>query len=440
MREGGLVAVKVRVDRVPAGEATGDGGGGSPSLPLRIALARLRIDHLEVDTAVAGTVMDLAVDASAELRGTRDGTANLTLTHGADRYAVALTLMSGRLSGEVTLREAAGGLVSTVAGLPDLGAITARATVDGPLDGVGLDLTVQAGLLRAAVRGMVSVTVGDADLRITATAPGMRPNADLRWQAVAVDAALRGPLTAPFAAGTVDIEGLHAGGASVDAIRARITGDTGQVQLRASLDGTRLPGVAPDMLAGLPVNIDAAIRMKDATRPVRLALHHPRLTAEATGTLMPRAAALRLTVPDLAPFAALAGVALQGDTVLDLSLRDDAGATSVSLRGPIRISAEQAPAPAIIGDRGAIDIAATRQGDTVTLTRAEVTGHGLDLSMSRQATPTALTLDWIVRLTDLARLQPTLTGAIEAKGRLSGPANALVLHADVTGSVAGAGC
>jgi len=447
-----LVAGEARIDALTAAAATldrmPDGGetaqtGGVPGLPVRVILARLHVARLTLAEPLAGHAVTVAVDGSADLRSLRDGSATLALRAGADAYQADLHLAADQVKGALSVREGAGGLLSRLADLPDLGTITASATLAGPLDRVALDLTARAGLLDATAQGTLPLTDGSADLAIRVTAPAMAPGPDLRWASIRLETRVRGALAAPSATGSAAIEGLKAYGASIASARVELSGDQRVATASATLEGLELPGPQPRLLAGAPLAATVSVRIADPSRPVRLTIDHPRVGVAGSGTLEPFSVAGQVTLPDLAPLAAFADVELTGSAALRVTVDhalDNAGdMTTLSARGPLRVTGGQQPVAGLIGTDGSVDVALTRQGRRITITRARIDGAAIGVTAAGQVAPDTLALDWTGRLADLGVLRPTLSGAIEARGWVKGPSDSLAAQAEITGSIAGAG-
>src|SRR5581483_6655493 len=135
----------------------------------------------------------------------------------------------------------------------------------------------------------------------------------LSWQSVALDAHVHGPFSKPDATGRLDIEAVKASGAEARRVLVDLAGNAGNVSVRAELDGVRIPGPKPDLLESAPLFASADIRLDQKNRPATFSISHPLLTADGHADTAPSVTgAVSVTVPDLAPLAGAAGVALQG--------------------------------------------------------------------------------------------------------------------------------
>jgi len=444
-----LTAARVQVPRLPmsAPAPAGPAPDSKPfTLPVQVLARRVRVDRVEVGAAVAGTAAVLSLDGSADVASLQAGSADLRLQRldGGGAYAATARIDPASIGLKLDMQEPEGGLVAHLASLPALGPITLKAGLDGPRTGAATTLALTAGPLRAEAKGTLNLDGQAADLDVTGSAPAMSPRADVSWQAINLQARVRGPFTKPDAKGQLRIEGLQAAGAALRRLTADIEGNAGRVGLHAVADGVRLPGSAPDLLAAAPLLLDADARLDDQARPVAFALFHPLLTAKGTaqtgGNL---SVAADVAAPDLQPFAALGGVDLRGRTAAHITMAVEGtaggGATQVELDGTVSVTGGLAPVPALVGQDARLGVSARLAGADLALTRLEFAGKALNVSASGSSKAGVLDADYKLALADLAVAAPTLTGAVRAEGHLSGKPDALSVAATVQGDVGAPG-
>jgi translocation and assembly module TamB len=427
-----LAAAKIAVLRTTVSS------GGSSSSRFGIDMDALHIGRVDIGAALTGTAASLALDGSGAMTATKQGHIML-VAKGVDvagDYHLDARVGAASLDLSLSGREPSHGLISQLAGLPDLGPLSIDAAFAGPRSAITGKLRLAAGQLRASAHGAIDLEHQAADLAVTATAPAMTPRPDLSWQSIVLDAKIDGPFKQPAVSGTLDIAALKAMGASIADIAAKIQGDSGAVRLRAMLNAVRIPGPRPDLLAANPVQITAEMRLDQPTRPLRFALTHPLITADGkavtAGSLNGR---LKLDLPNLMPLAMLAGTDLQGHTVLNLTaaLRD--GTTYLDASGVVGVTGGMAPVPALIGDAAQLAISAAATGANVTLSHLEFGGRKIKISAAGIINAKALALDWALALSDLTSALPTLAGALQLQGRVTGPANDLTATADLSGTL-----
>src|SRR6185437_11812469 len=149
------------------------------------------------------------------------------------------------------------------------------------------------------------------------------------------------------------------GGGSVRQIAADITGKDGSVELKASATGLRLPS-APDLFAASPVELRARAVLKDPRRPVSFAISHPLLTASGDiDTAGGLSGSATMTLPSLAPYAAIAGTDLKGRTDLATHFAQQGdGAIQIGAEGTIGLTGGLPPAVALVGDKATLALTA----------------------------------------------------------------------------------
>lgn len=433
-----LQARQVDFKRLPESEGGGTSSSGPVRLPLRIDLERLHVDNAVVEAPVVGTAATLAVDGAAKVDSLSQGAARLAVTRvdSPGHYVIDGALTPENVKATAEIDEPAKGLISSIAGLPDLGAISAKAAVDGPMNRLASNLAISAGQLTASSSGTVDVDHQTADLTVKANAPAMAPAEGVSWQSVLVDMTVRGPFTKPDAKGTVRIDGLEAAGARIGALNADVAGNAGQVDLHAVVSDLHIPGPKPDIFAAAPVALDASARLDAADRPVTFKLQHPLVNVDGSAkTAGQQQVQAHLVLPDLAPLAAAGGVDLAGSADLNAQASvqgDDADAT---IQGKVAISGGMAPVPGLVGDDGRIDVAATKRGQDLTLSHLTLNGKTMTVAAQGGLSGENIKAGWDVALSDLAAVRPDLTGTVHTTGEASGTLKDIAVKTDIDANV-----
>ena len=415
---------------------------GSYSLPVRVVLRLVRVDRLQIDQAVAGTAAVLGLDGHADVTTMSAGSLALSLRplDGGGAYTLDGTLAPDHATATLDLSEPPGGLIAGLAHLPDLGALNLHAHVDGPTAALATQLALAAGPLRADAHGTVDVPGQSADLDLAASAPAMTPRVDVSWQSIGLDAHVHGQWTKPDASGTLRVAGLQAAGSAVQTVAADVAGNAGHVGLAAVLTGLRLAGPAPDLLAAAPVRIKADAQLDDPARPVTFALSHPLLTMDGSArTAGDLSADVNLGLPALQPFAAVAGVDIEGNGRVKLHAAQTAGATMFALDGAVGITGGLAPLPALIGPDATFAVRATLDRQDIAIQSAQLDGRTVHATVSGTDKAGVLDLAYKLGLTDLTALAARVGGDLQAQGTVAGPPDDLVVAADVRGDVAAGG-
>lgn len=440
-----LQARTVTVARLPAATSSNSSSGGSSIPRVRAVLSRLQVARLDIGPAVAGQPIVLAVDGAGEMVAPDTGEAHLAVTalqprnaSPLDHYLVEAAMTPSHLHATLSIAESPHGLIAGLAKLPDLGAIAVTGSVDGPLSALATKATIAAGSLRGNLEGSVNVMARDVDLVFSVVAPAMTPRPGVGWSLIRLDGKAHGPFTAPAATATLAVDNLIAAGGEIGSLRADVSGDaTGKTELHASFDGLRVPGPSPDVLAAGPLTLDASIQLADPNRPASFAVQDALFSAVGTADVMQ--GQVRLTLPDLTPFAAIGGVALQGHSELNIAAKRTNQTIDLTVAGGVGIGGGMQPVPALIGGSGTINLAASLQGDNVRVSRFVLGGSHFNATVHGQYVDSVLNADWTVALNDLTAIQPDLNGAISAHGRASGPLTSLSISSDLTGNLAAKG-
>jgi translocation and assembly module TamB len=460
----GIAADRVAVARRPVSS----GSSGTIELPVRVEIATLHIGRLDLAAPAAGQAASLEVDGAARVDALDQGSVRLALHRlgleerqdspgtspaGANpvgatpaeapptgTYTVDAQLDPAGLHAKLHVAEPAGGLIGSLAALPAIGAITADATLGGMLDSIDTDLALTAGALRAHVTGRVNATGHSADLAVSAEAPAMAPRPDLAWYGISLTGRVRGAFTKPDASARLVADRLVLGQAGVGRITADIQGDSGRLTLDGALDGIRLPGARPDVLAGAPLLVTASMRLDAAERPLIFSLRHPLFTIDGTAvTAGAQQAEAQVTVPEIAPLAAAGGIVVGGRAALTLRAARQNDATQIAVLGNFGVSGGPGPAATLLGQDTKLDVLATLRGQSVNVTRLNIDNNALSAGVSGTLAPGTIDVDWRLAVANLASLTPTLTGALRTSGKASGAPDHLTISADMIGEVGAAG-
>ena len=227
-------------------------------LPLRIDVDALRIATLELAPSIAGVASEVHVRAAAHFVSASqfDLALDVERLDATGKYEVKASADASQLTAHVDLGEPAGGLLAQLAGLPDLGALAVKASLDGPRNAQRLRLVMSAGSAQATAHGTVDLEGRALDLRVAATAPAMRPSAGWHGRA-RLEGYVKGPYASPDANVELGIRGVEVGEAGFRDLEAKLTGTAGAMALVASVEGLRVPGARPDLFATAPLRLQA---------------------------------------------------------------------------------------------------------------------------------------------------------------------------------------
>jgi translocation and assembly module TamB len=432
-----LEANEIDVARLPVSSG-GRGGSGATWPGLPVTLDRLRVARVKIGAAVIGHDEIFSVTGSGTLTSPASGQVRLAIMNVGgtpDRVTIDGSIDPAGLRAKLHVAEAPRGLIAGLAGLPDLGAIRIDASVDGPMKALTTRLAIAAGELRADAGGTIDADARTARMSFTAIAPAMTPAPGVSWAAISLKGRVSGPILAPEATGTLTASDLMAGGTAIGAVNADISGSAGgPLTVKGRIDGIRLPGPDPALLAATPLTLDATWKPNGT---LRFALRHALFAADGTADL---GAAERvratLSVPRIAPLAAVGGVDLHGQTNLRVDATRNAGVITLELDGTAGITGGMSPVPALVGDTGTVHLRATVTGKDVTVSRFTAAGKTFNIAAHGTFADQTPDFDWTLHLSSLTALQPTLTGTADAHGHAGGTLTDLSLTGDLAAHVA----
>ncbi|MDB6090601.1 MAG: hypothetical protein JWN85_3385 [Gammaproteobacteria bacterium] len=417
-----------------------------PSGPLSIPhtdLTRLSVDTLELGPELAGAPVSLVVHASAHLRSVQDASAIVKAqrTGGSGDYELQLQFNAARMDATLKLQEPANGPLENLLKVPGLGALSVFAKVSGPRAAEDIQLTLDAGPLRGRAQGRINLVEASADLDYSLNAPEMAPYPGLGWQSIALQGRWHGTMKTPAADGRLEVKQLQVpGGTHLAAVNANLRAAGGMLTAHAVVDGLTIPGPQPKLLQDAPLALDGSMRMNEASRPLEFTATHRLFTLRAHAiTAGQQSAQLDLRLPDLTPFAALAGQTVHGDATLKAQVTRNSASTHLSAEATAGIDGGNAIwAGALRGGNTRMQLTAALTDQNVTIEKLTLTGHTLSLSLNGSAARTAaqeLNARWELSLSDLAALSPTLAGDLTLSGKANGPSNALSAALDVTSTL-----
>jgi translocation and assembly module TamB len=427
-----LVVLRLPVASAPAKPAA---PGGGFTLPVAVDVRALTVARADVAAPVAGTAFAVAISAHAYVPSLQAGQGALAISRldGAGEYRVDGTVTAAGIAAHLSVREPQHGLIEALAKLPALGGIDVTASLDGPRNAEQALVTAQAGALRANIAARVDLIKQQIAAEVNASAPSMQPGPGVSWQSVELHGHVTGAFTRPDATAQLAIVGLQAAGASIAKIAAHVSGNQGAVRLHASVEGTRIPGRAPDLLAAAPVEIDGDIDLAAAGRPAHVTIAHPLLAMQARAqTAGDVSAHVEASLPDLAPLAAASGAVVRGSARLVADVATEGNARRITLSGTTDITGGQAPVPGLVG-AGTFEAEAMVRGQAIDLRSARVDGRALHVDAAGTITPDALDLKYHLGLSDLAALSPQAVGAVKLAGAVTGAPSRLAVTAEMTG-------
>ena len=416
-----------------------------------VVLRRASIQRLVLGPSLVGRPATLAVRGAFRMDSTRRWRvqAEATRTDAPGRYGVGLVVEPAELSARISVAEPAGGPLEALLGLPNLGGGSAELQIEGPRAAERMRLRIDAGALHAQARGTIDWAARSAELRYSIAAGAMNPRPDLAWQRIAVTGRWQGSLADAAAAGSIDVDGLRLGRSlSFGAVRGTLTGTGGRLVLRGSIADPRVGGPRPALFAGSPIAFEARLLQKPAPQRLQVRVDHPLFSVRGTLRLSaPWQADVDVEVPQIEPFAALAGRDWRGRSDIKVRLRHRAAGLGVTIDSRASALSSRTGALAALGDRLRIAVEGTVGDSAIVVSRLQVAGRDWALSATgdavRRRAPSAgnatdaglgawiesLSAQWHLAGPPLADFSAGLAGTLTGSGRIGGPWSRLVADA-----------
>jgi translocation and assembly module TamB len=436
-----LQVSRLHIERSPL-PAKQETPSSTSSLP-HADLTSLSIETLELGEALAGQPTALTAHASAHVSSLQNTTAHVLAQRrdGDGTYELHLRLDPASVEGSLQLEEPANGPLENLLKIPGLGALSVSASVSGPRTAEDLELTVDAGPLRARAHGVVNLLGRTGDLDYSLSAPEMTPSPGLAWHSLDLNGHFHGPFNTPTADGHLLVRQLQLpGGAMLSAIDANLTANAGWMTLRSAIDGLMIPGPQPKLLRDSPLSLNASVHLNDSKRPVELTATHRlfalKLTAVTAGE---QSAQLDLRLPNLTPLAAFAGQTARGSANITAQVKHDSSAIHLIADADANLDAGTAAwAGLVAGATTRVHLDTQLTDENIVLERLQLNGRGISLSVrgtADRANAQAINARLDLSLPDLTRLSSALAGTLQLSTKVKGPIHALSADTQLTSAL-----
>jgi translocation and assembly module TamB len=435
---------------------------GSPfRLPFTIQADRLDLPYVHLSAALAGHPVAARIEGNGSFRSLEEASLQLRaqrLDAVPSVYQLALQSDASLVKGELDLQEDAGGPLSNLILLPALGALAVHLDAAGAPSALATTLDARAGALRASAKGTIDLPALAAQLNLELESPAMAPRPGLSWQRASLRAHVQGPFVGATTSGQIELAGLEVGALQLDALQADLYGQGRGLALDATVNGLTLPGAFHSTFAHAPIRLKGEARLVSARGiDVDLSLAHPLISAQAHYEFGPAGSSVQApptgrsqapsangvrnngtvlaTLPDLAPWAQLAHLDLQGRGSLQAEVAVQGQATRVTLAATADLRGGEERWTRLLGPRVQIGAAVRMNPGQVQLERAQLTGNYLQASARGEDRDQQLNLTWQLALSNLSRLSAGTSGPLTAQGSVQGRMPRLNLTVDASSDI-----
>jgi translocation and assembly module TamB len=431
-----LQVAKVDMERLP--QSSSNTTSAEPSIP-RIDVSRVSIALVQLGAELAGSPASLRVSGSAHLRSVQDMLFEVIARRldGDGQYEMHLHFDRERMDAALTLHEPASGPLENILNVPGLGALQASLNLSGPKAAEQLQVSLQAGGLQGHIEGSLNLKVLSADLDFAFESSAMQPRNDLAWERGVVRGRWHGDLKSPSAEGHIDIQGLRVpGDIQLGSLKAELSAENGGVIAHALIGGIRIPGPQPRLLVDSPLTLDASMRLDDLARRVEVTGSHRLFALRGQAIIAgAQSATMELRLPNLAPFASLAGQDVRGSGVVNASLESFPAKLLMKLDAVLTLIPGTQSWAAVVGDHARLKAAGSLKDAVLTVDSANFTGRSLSVSADGTLDHEILKARWQLGLSDLSALAPAVAGTLQASGSLDGPLTVLAVDAKVSSNL-----
>ncbi|MBS1029884.1 translocation/assembly module TamB domain-containing protein [Gluconobacter cerinus] len=443
-------------------ETTETQASSSPSkLNIQVDLDALKVSRIEIGPDFTGKATLFSLNGHAHIASIAPFLNGVTM-QSLPKMDIALQLArldaaggltlsaqtpKDRLALAVTFKEGVNGFATTLGQLPQLDPVDMHLNLAGPRTAAALDFGLSAGPITASSTGQINLYTNIANLHVKANAPAMTLKPGIGWNAIALNTDLHGPLKAPAGQGLLDIDALTAGGASIGHLHATFDGTEAAkpedtvAHLQAALDGLRIPGSQPTLLASAPLTLDVTAHPLATTLPVVARIDHPLMHVAANVDVKPAAKGhVTLALPDLHPLAAIGSTDLSGsaalaaDFAMPVTDHDD---LTLESSGTISVTGGQPQALHLIGKDGHLALQLSKSpANVLTVKSFGLDGQALHLLVSAVvdlAHGNTMQTKATVALPDLRQASPALLGNMTLTATADGPTDDLAVKAGLEG-------
>ncbi|MBB5373227.1 translocation/assembly module TamB domain-containing protein [Acidocella aromatica] len=267
-------------------------------------------------------------------------------------------------------------------------------------------------------------------------------------------ASLAGENVALHVNGSAALRGLARAAATLDAttpnstaqyhLTAALGPKTAMLSLHVSEPPHGLLGHYAGPSVSAPLLIDAALSgPRDASALTFAAsLGSAKLTGTGTLNLTPRhpGADVTFMLPDITPFAALAGKSFGGTAQLHLTVAgQSANNATLALDGKAAIANPPKNLAKLLGAQETLTLRAKLHGNAVTLENFQLTGPVFAATASGRIAAEDMDLATGITFSDISALSPGISGAFHETGHITGKTGDYALAAELGGNIAAQG-
>jgi translocation and assembly module TamB len=438
-----LHASKLSIPRAPDYGASNTSQNSSSGMWFHeLRLDRLDLQRVELGAALVGDPVAVRIQASARVYSLQRAWAQLSaqrLDSVPSQYELAAQIDAKRINVHVDLQEDAGGPLTHLAQMPDLGALALHLQLNGPREAMQTALDLHAGPLVASVKGNVNLNRGGADLAVDIDSPAMAPIFGVSWQRLALHGQWHGTLAAPVTTARLEAVQIVAPDVQARTLTADLRGEADSLLLDARVASFRLDSPSLVMSDSDPLILHAQAKVADRARPIDFTLGNALLNIRGRWNLATINGSASATIADIKPFVALGGLDLIGHGTLDVKFSITKHVPRLDASTDLEIRGGAAPIAPLLQPHAHAECALLFRSDGIEFDNSHVEASNARAALTGSILGGVLNLGWKASLPNLAALSPQLAGDLKASGAIKGHTPNLMLDADASGQFSARG-
>jgi translocation and assembly module TamB len=404
----------------------------------RIDIGMLDVPDLETSAELSSVPMHFSARGSLHIQSVRDLAADLALMRldGSGAYRANGSVAGGIAHGTLDIDEAANGFITGFLRLNDIGPIKSHIIGEGPAEANTVSFVVDAGALHASGRGTANLPQENLDLDFSLSAPAMDIRQDLSWESLSAEGHAHGGFRTLALDMRLALAGLKTNGVSAARVTGTASGTTGAADFTAEASGLEISGLDPKFFAAAPLAFRAHADLRAPNRPLSFTLAHPTLSATGTATLDGGTGVnADVTLPDLKPYGALAGMDLAGRATFAARVSVSDMTAHIALDGSIAAAGGDPTVSALIGRNAPFSFVADVNQSNIRNLRARLKGPKVEADVTGALAGSVLDLALAATLSDASLFAPDLKGEASARATAKGPFRTAKLDAIVQGKI-----
>jgi translocation and assembly module TamB len=431
---------RLEVARAPQYAASQSKSGGLWLRELR--LDRLDLSRVELGAPLAGEAVALRVTGNARAYSLQEASVQLSaqrLDSVPATYQASAQIDSARVQVQVDLQEGAGGPLTHLAQLPDLGALALHLRLSGPRNAVETSLDLKAGALKAAVQGTLNLPSATADLSLDLDSAAMAPRAEIAWQGLALHGQWHGPLSKPLTDLKLQASGIQAPDVQAKTLQADLRGEGDKLLLDANVGGFHLQTPALLIPDSKPLIVHAEAKFGEPARPIDFTLTNSMINLKGHWNITTIDGSASAALADIRPFVAMGGLDLSGSGTLEVKFGGVSKTPRLDASATLEVRGGAAPIAPLLRSRAKAQCALLFRDNGIEFANAQVEATNARAEMKGDILGGILNLNWKLAVLNLRALSPELAGNLTGSGAVKGHAPNLALDAEANGQLSAHG-